>query len=132
MKLIYTCSVFYMSLGLAMGVFYREYTKYLNFTGKTTLSTLHVHALVLGALFFILLMILERQVSLTAIKKFSLWLLLYNIALLGFLATLTIRGLLQVHGTDINGLNHIAGTFHTLFGFTWIWFLLMLKKAFKV
>jgi hypothetical protein len=77
-------------------------------------------------------MLLENQVTLTAYKRFNLWLILYNIGLLGVLVNLTIRGLLQVQGSDINGLNHIAGTFHALFGIAWIWFLVILKKAFKL
>lgn len=132
MKLLYKFAVFYVVLGLALGVFYREYTKHVGFTGDTTLSVLHVHTLVLGALFFIILMLLEHQVTLTAYKRFNLWLILYNIGLLGVLVNLTIRGLLQVQGSDINGLNHIAGTFHALFGIAWIWFLVIMKKAFKL
>lgn len=132
MKFLYKLAAFYVVLGLALGVFYREYTKYIGFTGETTLSVLHVHTLVLGALFFIILMLLEHQVTLTANTRFKTWLILYNVGLLGVLANLTIRGLLQVQGTDISGLNHIAGTFHALFGIAWIWFLVILKKAFRL
>lgn len=41
--------------GLAGGVFYREFTKYHDFTGTTALGKLHVHLLVLGTLLCMLL-----------------------------------------------------------------------------
>ncbi len=132
MRLLYKLTAFYVVLGLALGVFYREYTKHLEFTGETTLSVLHVHTLVLGALFFMILMLLEHQVTITAYRRFNAWLVLYNIGLLGMLTTLTLRGLLQVQGIDINGLNHIAGTFHFIFGSAWIWFLVIIKRVFKL
>jgi len=132
LRLLYKLVAFYVVLGLAFGVFYQEYTKHLEFTDETVLSVLHVHTLVLGAIFFIILMLMENQLTLTAYKRFNAWLIIYNIGLLGVLTTLTIRGLLQVQDTDISGLNHIAGTFHFIFGVAWIWFLVILKKVFKL
>ena len=45
----------YMILGVASGLFYREFTKWNGFTGRTALGFLHPHLLMLGA--FLLLIV---------------------------------------------------------------------------
>ena len=45
----------YAIAGLACGVFYREFTKFTAFTGKTTLAFTHLHLLVMGTLLFLIL-----------------------------------------------------------------------------
>ena len=42
-------SILYAILGLASGVFYREFTKWNGFTGISSLRVMHVHYIVLGA-----------------------------------------------------------------------------------
>ncbi len=128
MKALYRGAMIYTIAGLFFGVFYREFTKMQGFTGKTMLSILHVHTLVLGLLFFLILMLMEKQFVLTAAKRFKGWFITYNIALVGTLATMLTRGVTQVLGTDVSGLNHIAGTFHTTMAVALIWFLVMLRK----
>lgn len=128
MKALYRGAMFYTIAGLSFGVFYREFTKMQGFTGKTMLSILHVHTLTLGLLFFLILMLMEKQFMLTAAKRFKGWFITYNVALVGTLASMLTRGVIQVLGTDISGLNHIAGTFHTLMAVALVWFLVMLKK----
>jgi len=125
----------YTLLGLAFGVFYREFTKFHAFTERTQLAFLHVHALVLGSLFMIILLILTRLFSLGTGrgtgrgKSFSRWFVLYNVGLAGTLAAMTVRGILQVFSSDMSGLNHIAGLFHTILGTSLIWFFILLRKA---
>ena len=46
MKKLFNLSFFYLILGLALGVFFREFTKFNNFTGITKLSSAHTHTLV--------------------------------------------------------------------------------------
>ena len=41
-------SVAYALLGMAGGVFYREYTKFSGYAGQTSLCFMHAHYLVLG------------------------------------------------------------------------------------
>ena len=43
MKKYFTLFFIYLILALIGGVFYREFTKAFEFTGKTTLSIVHVH-----------------------------------------------------------------------------------------
>ena len=60
MKRLFNLSFFYLILGLALGIFFREFTKLNDFTGITTLSATHTHALVLGFIFFLVIVILEK------------------------------------------------------------------------
>lgn len=128
MKAMYRSAMIYTITGLFFGVFYREFTKMQDFTGTTVLSGMHVHTLTWGLLFILILMLMEKQFTLTANKRFKAWFITYNVALVGTLASMFTRGMLDVLGTDINGLNHIAGTFHTTMAVALIWFLVMLKK----
>ena len=66
---------------MAGGVFYREFTKLFDFTGKTTLGVIHGHLLVLGTFFFLLLAVLCKFTSLGDQKLFQKFFLIYNIAL---------------------------------------------------
>ncbi|MCF7943759.1 MAG: DUF2871 domain-containing protein, partial [Spirochaetia bacterium] len=62
-------------------------------------------------------------------KSFSRWFVLYNLGLAGTLAAMTVRGILQVFSSDMSGLNHIAGLFHTILGTSLVWFFVLLRKA---
>ena len=46
-------SLVYALLGMAAGVFYREYTKFSGFAGQTSLGFMHAHYLVLGMAMFL-------------------------------------------------------------------------------
>ena len=48
MKKLINTAMIYMILALVMGVFYREFTKFYQFTGITTLSVIHTHLFILG------------------------------------------------------------------------------------
>lgn len=52
-KTLMTASIIYFFCSMAGGVFYREFTKLFDFTGKTTLGVIHGHLLVLGTFFFL-------------------------------------------------------------------------------
>lgn len=131
MQKYFKLSTFYLILGLTLGVFYREFTKLNNFTDSTTLGLLHVHALVLGFVFFILVLLLEKNFEISKIKNFKTWLITYNIGLIYLLSTLTFRGILEVKNSDFAGLSHIAGLGHAILGISLIWFIIIVNKALK-
>lgn len=132
MRNCFKISTFYLVLGLALGVFYREFTKFNNFSGVTTLSSAHTHVLVLGFIFFLIVLLLEKNFALSKIKNFDKWVILYNVGLLYSIVTLVSRGVLQVNGADFAGLSHIAGLGHAILGIALIWFTIILNKAIKV
>ena len=70
-----------MIIGLLFGVYYRELTKWFDFSGKTQLSTLHTHTLVLGMFFFLIVLLLEKNFHITAHKWYKRFYITYNIGL---------------------------------------------------
>lgn len=129
MKLLYRTMNIYLILGLVAGVFYREFTKFNNFTGDTSLSTLHTHLLALGFLFFLILIGLNQVLHLSDQKYFKLFYGFYNLGFLGLVGTMTWRGIYQVKGLEFVGLSHIAGLTHAFLGLGLLFFSLNLKKA---
>ena len=114
------------------GVFYREFTKFSHFTGKTNLSVMHTHYFLLGMFFFLILMLAEKVLSFSG-KNTPKVLITYEIGLnitgLGFL----MRGLTQVWGTQLSrgmdaSISGIAGIGHILTGVSMSLFLLSIKK----
>ena len=131
MKKYFNLATIYLVLGLAMGVFYREFTKINGFEGKTVLSVVHTHALTLGFIFFIIVLLLVKNFKISEVRGFKWWCILYNISLIYMLATLTARGILQVLDSDFSGLSHIAGLGHVLLSVAFIWFVVIVNKAIK-
>ena len=128
MKKLFNISLFYIILGLALGVFFREFSKFNSFDGVTTLSAAHTHTLVLGFIFFLLIMLIEKIFTISNNKFFNTWIIIYNIGLISLISTLVARGILEILSKDFVGLPHIAGTAHTILAIALIWFMLILKK----
>ena len=131
MKKYFNLAAIYLVLGLAMGVVYREFTKINGFEGKTALVGVHTHALILGFMFFILVLLLVKNFKISQIKGFKSWCIFYNVSLIYLLSTLTARGILQVLGNDFAGLNHIAGLGHVLISIALVWFVVIVNKSIK-
>lgn len=132
MQKYFKISSFYLLFGLVMGIFSREFTKFNNFSGYTVLKSVHTHTLVLGFLFFIIVLLLEKNFTISNNKSFNKWIILYNLGLLYLIITLSIRGILQVIGSDFVGLSHIAGLGHAILGISLVWFLAIVNKELKV
>ncbi len=136
MKKMINTSMIYFIAAMVAGVFYREFTKLQGFTGKTTLSVMHTHLLVLGMFLFLIAALfcgLERKPA--EHKAFQRFYVLYNISLPFFCVMLLIRGILQVQGADLSsGINAmiagIAGISHILMTVSLVFFFLALKKTF--
>ena len=108
-------SMVYMILGLIFGVYYREFTKFTNFSGKTQLSVLHTHTLVLGMLFFLIVLLLEKNFKLSQQKYFQRSYLFFNAGLIITLGMLLLHGTLTVLGyPDSAAISGIAGIGHLL------------------
>lgn len=68
MKRYINMALLYAVFAMAGGVFYWEFTKFNNFTAKTTLGVVHTHYFLLGMVFFLLLLLLEKSFSFTGSK----------------------------------------------------------------
>lgn len=119
-------------LGLIAGVFYRELTRMSDFTGETVLKGVHTHILVLGFVFFLVVLLLEKNLGISNLKSAKAWLITYQVALVTVVATMVARGVAQVKGFEIAGLSHMAGASHALLGIALIWFMILLGKGIKL
>ncbi len=110
----------YAVLALLGGVFFREFTKFYGFTGKTTLSVIHTHYFVLGTFFFLLLFLLARTTSFpTPTTKRVL--VVYHVGLNLTVLMLAVRGITQVLQITLPSgpnaaLSGMAGIGHILLG----------------
>ena len=134
MKKYLNYSLSYGVMGLVCGVYFREFTKIMGFTGITTLSKAHPHFLILGTMLFLIVALFSDRLDLEKDKTFALFMRIYNIGLPLTVLMMLIRGTLQVLGTPLSkGLNAsisgIAGIGHILLGVGFILFIVSLKKA---
>lgn len=128
MKRAYWLSVFYLIVALVSGVFFREFTKLNNYTEVTALGKVHGHAMMLGFVFFIIVIVLCKIMKIQYTKGYKGFLIVYNIGLITLIGTQIARGVLEVLGKEFAGLSHIAGTGHVILTVGLVWFMILLKK----
>ena len=131
MKRYMNSALLYAALALAGGVFYREFTKFSGFSGKTALAVVHTHYFLLGMVFFLLLLVLEKSFAFSG-PKTGRALALYHAGLNLTAVMLAVRGVTQVRGLSLTAgmnaaLSDMAGIGHILLGFGLILLLLQLR-----
>lgn len=135
MKRYMNAALVYSILAMAGGVFYREFTKFNGFTAKTTLSVVHTHYFMLGMVFFLLLLLLEKNFAFTGPKTGRV-LAAYHIGLNLTAVMFLVRGVLQVLGTPLSAgmtaaISGIAGIGHILLGVSLLLVLLQIRSSVK-
>lgn len=133
MKRYINTALLYAVFAMAGGVFYREFTKFNGFTGKTTLSVVHTHYFLLGVVFFLLLLLLEKSFSFTGAKTGRV-LVTYHIGLNLTAVMFVLRGIVQVRGIAVStGMNAaisgVAGIGHILLGVSMLLLLVQIKRS---
>lgn len=133
MKRYINTALVYAILAMVGGVFYREFTKFNGFTAKTTLSVVHTHYFLLGMVFFLLLLVLEKSFSFTGPKTGRI-LAFYHVGLNLTAVMLVIRGVTQVLGTALSSgmsaaISGMAGIGHILLGVSLVLLLVQLKRT---
>ena len=126
-------ALLYAVLAMAGGVFYREFTKFNGFAAKTTLSVVHTHYFLLGMVFFLLLLLLEKNFSFTS-KKTGRVLAVYHTGLNLTAVMLVVRGVTQVMRPSLSsGINAaisgVAGIGHMLLGVSIILLLVQIRHS---
>ncbi len=123
MKRLMNASIVYGVLGLIGGVFYREFT---------TLSVVHTHYLMLGMVFFLLLVLVEKNFHFVA-TKVSKYLLFYHNVLNLTVVMLVIRGVVQVLSLDVLSavLSGIAGIGYLILGISMVFVLISIRNCIK-
>ena len=133
MKRYMNSALLYAILAMAGGVFYREFTKFNRFTSKTILSVVHTHYFLLGMVFFLLLLVLEKNLSFTGVKTGRV-LLTYHIGLNLTAVMLVVRGVTQVMGAELSrgadaAISGMAGIGHILLGSGLVLLLLQIRRS---
>lgn len=133
MKRYMNSALLYAVLAMAGGVFYREFTKFSGFAAKTTLSVVHTHYFLLGMVFFLVLLVLEKNLSFTGAKTGRV-LLTYHIGLNLTAVMLVVRGVTQVVGAELSrgadaAISGIAGIGHILLGVSLVLLLLQIRRS---
>lgn len=133
MKRYMNAAFVYSLLAMAGGVFYREFTKFNGFAGKTTLSVVHTHYFMLGVVFFLLLLLLEKNFAFTGTGTGRV-LAVYHTGLNLTAVMFLVRGVLQVLGTPLSAgataaISGVAGIGHILLGVSLVLVLLQVRRA---
>ena len=133
MKKYANSALFYAIAAMVFGVFYREFTKFMGFTGESALSVMHTHYFMLGMVMFLLMLLLDKQFAFTNGKTGRV-LLVYHAGLNLTGVMFLIRGVTQVMGTPLSsGMNAaisgMAGIGHILLGVSMVLLLVQIKKS---
>lgn len=133
MKRYINLSLLYAVLAMVGGVFYREFTKFNGFTGKTSLGVVHTHYFLLGMVFFLLLLLLEKNFAFTGAKTGRV-LVVYQVGLNLTAVMLAVRGVTQVLGLPLTSgmsaaLSGMAGIGHILLGISLVLVLLQVRRS---
>lgn len=133
MKRYMNLALLYAVLAMVGGVFYREFTKFNGFTAKTALGVVHTHYFLLGMVFFLLLLLLEKSFSFTGAKTGRI-LAAYQVGLNLTAVMFVVRGVTQVLGTTLSSgmdaaISGIAGIGHILLGISLVLVLMQIKRS---
>ncbi|GAA1155707.1 DUF2871 domain-containing protein [Microbacterium oxydans] len=131
MRRLFSAAFAYMLVGVASGLFYREFTKINDFPeGESTqLGLVHTHLLVHGFVVLLIVLLLEKAFTLSESRLFGWFFWLYNAGLVLTTATMIWHGSLTVLGQESSGMiAGIAGLGHILLSAGMILLFLALRK----
>lgn len=126
----------YAVLAMVGGVFYREFTKFNGFEGRTTLGFVHVHYMVLGVVFFLLFMLINKELKLDSKAKIKKLVISYQVGLNAMVIMLLVRGVAQTMLLELSkgasaAISGIAGISHIILGVSLLMILWEIKKSAK-
>ena len=133
MKKIINTAFFYAILAMVFGVFYREYTEFINFNGVTNLSLVHTHLFTLGMFFFLIMASLNDKFKITEHKFFNKFYIIYNVGLIIGVIILVVRGIVQANELVISkgldaAISGISGIGHIMLGVGIVLYFIILKS----
>lgn len=133
MKKYINTSLIYAVAAMAGGVFYREFTKFNGFTGRTALGKVHTHLFLLGMMVFLMVALFSENMELSQDKLFRVFYRIYNIGVPLTAVMMTVRGVTQVLNLELSkgasaSVSGIAGIGHILTGVGIVLLLLALRR----
>ncbi|WP_147918766.1 DUF2871 domain-containing protein [Ruania zhangjianzhongii] len=133
MKKLFYAAFAYMVIGVASGLFYREFTKANDFPegAFTQLGLAHTHLLTLGFIVLLIVLALEKVFTLSASRRLFAWFFwLYNAGVVLTSAMLIWHGSLTVLGQESTAMiAGIAGLGHMLVTAGMVLLFLALRRA---
>lgn len=135
-KRVFNLGFIFAIVGIFAGAFYREFTKFLGFTGPTTMSLVHTHLISLGSFMFLILGLIFIVLDMEETKRLNNLITLYLIGVIGNAGVMFTRGMLEVLNIEItrgiNGsLSGVSGIAHILLTIGLVWILNIVRKSVK-
>lgn len=136
MKRYINTAFIYAVAAMLGGVFYREFTKWNEFTGKSSLGVVHTHLFMLGMILFLIVALFVDKYDMSGLRKFRAFYVIYNVGVVLTTIMFVVRGIVQVLQTPLSkggtaAISGIAGIGHILIGVGLILFFLSLKESVK-
>ena len=136
MKKYINLAFIYTILALVAGVFYREFTKFYNYDGATSLSVIHTHLLALGMLFFLITAVFQHIVNIEEGFRYKVFMVAYNVGLVMTVLMLFLRGLTEVLEVSVSssldaGISGFAGLGHMILSIGLVFYFLNLLYKLK-
>lgn len=134
MKKYINMAFIYAIFAMLGGIFYREFTKFNNFTGTTTLSIIHLHLFVLGTILFLIIALFSMHTDLDSKKSFKWFLRLYNIGLSFMVIMFLVKGILQTLSYNFTrsltySISGLSGISHIIIGISIILLFISLRNS---
>ena len=120
MKRTVNYAILYAILAMIGGIFYREYTKFIGFDGRTTLAFVHTHLFLLGMVMFLIVTFAIHQFHIEKAKTLS-----------AISYSLSSRCLINFPHTVNAMISGVSGIGHILTGIGLLLFLFILKASVK-
>lgn len=123
----------FFGIGILAGAFYREFTKFMNFEGVTSMSVVHTHLIATGALVSLIFCAILKAYDIKETKQLNTAWTLYFIGVVGNVVLMFTRGMFEVMSIDMSNainmsISGIAGIVHTLLTIGILWFLNIIRK----
>ena len=134
MKKCLNYALAYAILAMAGGVFYREFTRFNNFSGNTTLGKVHTHFFMLGMFMYLIIALFMRENDFSGEKMFKVFRAVYNTGVPLTAIMLGVRGVTEVLGLELSkganaAISGIAGIGHIITGVGIVLLIVTLKKC---
>ncbi len=129
-------AILFAVYGLAAGVYFREFTKFNDFTDRTMLSMAHVHILSLGLAGYLLIALLIKVLNIAPGKKTRFASGMYSVGILLASLMMLLRGTMEVAGLPISEMTDgmiagLAGLGHIMTAVGLLSFLSLIKRHAK-
>lgn len=127
----------FLIMGLVGGVFYREFTKFYNYTQTNHLGKIHVHTLVLGFIGLLLIYLLTKRYDSQMLANLKKPIVTFASGLTFTLVNLTLIGIYEVVGLGQETISRpaidgISGLGHIVLGVGLVWTIIRIYRMEQV